>query len=40
MKRKHSGPGSAESPIQYKPKKEHAETHINQTDINEGHRIY
>ena len=29
-----SSPGSTESPIQDKPKEEHANTHINQTDKN------
>ena len=30
----HPSPGSAESPIQDKPKEEHTETHSNQTDKN------
>ena len=31
---KETSPGSAESPLQDKPKEEHAETHINQNDKN------
>ena len=37
MKSKHSSPGSAESPIQDKPKEDRAMTHGNQT--NKKHRV-
>ena len=34
----HTNPGSAESPIQDKPKEKKAETHINQTNKNRMQR--